>query len=208
MKQIQRGDDNSSLHSPDDKNVCNSPPRIDSIFDGYVGSFELWNTFFIFVPWPKLKWLVFLKFIIYERVILGKLWDTYWENLAEKTMDFSETFTKFPYQKIIHIWNEVLESPMFQNKTLLYFFFLWNQINSLLLVFYYSRLFWRSNVVVSGMEPTNVAIKMLLEKDLTAEEMEDFCNGIFILRYMSFNLFFVTSTYLLTFHFYTEYFPI
>lgn len=44
---------------------------------------------------------------------------------------------------------------------------------------------------------TEVAIKVFLEQDLTAENMEDFCNEISILRYLLNNIFIVYLLYLL-----------
>ena len=40
---------------------------------------------------------------------------------------------------------------------------------------------------------TDVAIKVFLEQDLTAENMEDFCNEISILRYIAIHILFVSN---------------
>jgi len=42
---------------------------------------------------------------------------------------------------------------------------------------------------------TDVAIKVFLEQDLTTENMEDFCNEIYILRYQKFSWFFYSMSY-------------
>ncbi|KAG7574652.1 Protein kinase domain [Arabidopsis suecica] len=83
-------------------------------------------------------------------------------------------------KKISQIWNEVLESPMFQNKPLLPYE-QWNINFSELTVgaFVGSG---SSGVVCRGIwNKTEVAIKMLFGQQLTAENMKDFCNEISIL---------------------------
>jgi len=44
---------------------------------------------------------------------------------------------------------------------------------------------------------TDVAIKVFLEQDLTAENMEDFCNEISILRYLAIYVLFLAFLFLL-----------
>jgi hypothetical protein len=57
-----------------------------------------------------------------------------------------------------------------------------------------------SGVVCRGVwNKTEVAIKIFLGQQLTAENMKVFCNEISILRYVSFNFFCAFATYLLTF---------
>ncbi|XP_020884091.1 serine/threonine-protein kinase B-raf [Arabidopsis lyrata subsp. lyrata] len=83
-------------------------------------------------------------------------------------------------KKISQIWNEVLESPMFQNNPLLPYE-QWNINFSDLTVgaFVGSG---SSGVVCRGIwNKTEVAIKMLFGQQLTAENMKDFCNEISIL---------------------------
>nr|GMC64347.1 serine/threonine-protein kinase EDR1-like isoform X1 [Ipomoea batatas] len=90
-------------------------------------------------------------------------------------------------EEMVSTWNRVLESPMFQNKPLLPFEE-WNidfseltvgirvGIGIINRILYTSILF--SLTEENG---TEVAIKVFLEQDLTAENMEDFCNEISIL---------------------------
>ncbi|CAI9089210.1 OLC1v1023742C1 [Oldenlandia corymbosa var. corymbosa] len=77
-------------------------------------------------------------------------------------------------------WNKVLGSPMFQNKPLLPFEE-WNidyselEVGSRVGIGFFGEVF---RGIWNG---TDVAIKVFLEQDLTAENMEDFCNEISIL---------------------------
>ncbi|EOA26721.1 hypothetical protein CARUB_v10022809mg [Capsella rubella] len=84
------------------------------------------------------------------------------------------------HQDISHMWNEVLGSPMFQNKPLLPFEE-WN-INFSEMKVGSSVGSGSSGVVCRGIwNKTDVAIKILFGQQLTVENMEVFCNEIFIL---------------------------
>ncbi|XP_020974142.1 serine/threonine-protein kinase EDR1 isoform X7 [Arachis ipaensis] len=77
-------------------------------------------------------------------------------------------------------WNKVLESQMFNNKPLLPFEE-WNIDFSELTVGTRVGIGFFGEVFRGMWNGTNVAIKVFLEQDLTAENMEDFCNEISIL---------------------------
>ncbi|KAL9322380.1 hypothetical protein ACSQ67_010433 [Phaseolus vulgaris] len=78
-------------------------------------------------------------------------------------------------------WNKVLESPMFNNKPLLPYE-KWNIDFSELTVGTRVGIGFFGEVFRGIWNGTDVAIKVFLEQDLTAENMEDFCNEISILR--------------------------
>ncbi|CAH8385369.1 unnamed protein product [Eruca vesicaria subsp. sativa] len=87
----------------------------------------------------------------------------------------------------IHIWNKVLESPMFQNKPLLP-----NEeciIDSSTL-----KLGTRVGIGCSAevfrgtWNETEVAIKIFADQEVTVENIKDFCNEIFILRHILYGL--------------------
>ncbi|KAL0663006.1 hypothetical protein Bca4012_099843 [Brassica carinata] len=87
------------------------------------------------------------------------------------------------HRNISHIWDKVLGSPMFQNKPLLpyeewYIDFSELTVGIRVGIGFFGEVF---RGVWNG---TDVAIKAFLEQDLTAENMEDFCNEISILRYL------------------------
>ncbi|XP_027340309.1 probable serine/threonine-protein kinase SIS8 isoform X9 [Abrus precatorius] len=77
-------------------------------------------------------------------------------------------------------WNKVLESPMFNNKPLLPYEE-WNIDFSELTVGTRVGIGFFGEVFRGIWNGTDVAIKVFLEQDLTAENMEDFCNEISIL---------------------------
>ncbi|KAJ1415762.1 Serine-threonine/tyrosine-protein kinase, catalytic domain [Sesbania bispinosa] len=77
-------------------------------------------------------------------------------------------------------WNKVLESPMFNNKPLLPYDE-WNIDFSELTVGTRVGIGFFGEVFRGIWNGTDVAIKVFLEQDLTAENMEDFCNEISIL---------------------------
>ncbi|KAJ1424612.1 Serine-threonine/tyrosine-protein kinase, catalytic domain [Sesbania bispinosa] len=77
-------------------------------------------------------------------------------------------------------WNKVLESPMFNNKPLLPYEE-WNVDFSELTVATRVGIGFFGEVFRGVWNGTDVAIKVFLEQDLTAENMEDFCNEISIL---------------------------
>ncbi|KAL2986315.1 hypothetical protein AAZX31_12G199600 [Glycine max] len=77
-------------------------------------------------------------------------------------------------------WNKVLESPMFNNKPLLPYE-KWNIDFSELTVGTRVGIGFFGEVFRGIWNGTDVAIKVFLEQDLTAENMEDFCNEISIL---------------------------
>ncbi|KAH0874103.1 hypothetical protein HID58_071465 [Brassica napus] len=84
------------------------------------------------------------------------------------------------HRNISHIWDKVLGSPMFQNKPLLpyeewYIDFSELTVGIRVGIGFFGEVF---RGVWNG---TDVAIKAFLEQDLTAENMEDFCNEISIL---------------------------
>ncbi|KAF7833918.1 serine/threonine-protein kinase EDR1-like isoform X1 [Senna tora] len=77
-------------------------------------------------------------------------------------------------------WNKVLESPMFNNKPLLPFEG-WHIDFSEITVGTRVGIGFFGEVFRGIWNGTDVAIKVFLEQDLTAENMEDFCNEISIL---------------------------
>lgn len=82
--------------------------------------------------------------------------------------------------EMVLTWNKILESPMFQNKPLLPFQE-WNIDFSELTVGTRVGIGFFGEVFRGIWNGTDVAIKVFLEQDLTAENMEDFCNEISIL---------------------------
>ncbi|CAN8254259.1 unnamed protein product [Cochlearia groenlandica] len=84
------------------------------------------------------------------------------------------------HHNISHIWDKVLGSPMFQNKPLLPYEE-WNIDFSELTVGTRVGIGFFGEVFRGIWIGTDVAIKVFLEQDLTAENMEDFCNEISIL---------------------------
>lgn len=109
----------------------------------------------------------------------------------------------------IHIWNEVLASPMFQNKPLLPneeciidfstlelgtrvgrgkdldmgLLALWNPANSLLIFVDLHHQGCSAKVFCGTWNETEVAVKIFKDQAVTVENIKDFCNEIFILRY-------------------------
>ncbi|TXG55032.1 hypothetical protein EZV62_020288 [Acer yangbiense] len=83
--------------------------------------------------------------------------------------------------ELVSTWNKVLESPMFQNKPLLAYEE-WSIDFSELTVGTRVGIGFFGEVFRGIWNGTEVAIKVFLEQDLTAENMEDFCNEISILR--------------------------
>lgn len=82
--------------------------------------------------------------------------------------------------EMVSAWNRVLESHMFNNKPLLPFQE-WNIDFSELTVGTRVGIGFFGEVFRGIWNGTEVAIKVFLEQDLTAENMEDFCNEISIL---------------------------
>ncbi|XP_021593715.1 probable serine/threonine-protein kinase SIS8 isoform X4 [Manihot esculenta] len=82
--------------------------------------------------------------------------------------------------ELVSTWKKVLESPMFHNKPLLPFQE-WNIDFSELTVGTRVGIGFFGEVFRGIWNGTDVAIKVFLEQDLTAENMEDFCNEISIL---------------------------
>ncbi|KAD7117284.1 hypothetical protein E3N88_04552 [Mikania micrantha] len=82
--------------------------------------------------------------------------------------------------KTVSTWNKILDSPMFQNKPLLPYQE-WNIDFSELTVGTRVGIGFFGEVFRGIWNGTEVAIKVFLEQDLTAENMEDFCNEISIL---------------------------
>ncbi|KAI5661879.1 hypothetical protein M9H77_21202 [Catharanthus roseus] len=83
-------------------------------------------------------------------------------------------------EEMVSTWNSILRSPMFQNKPLLPFEE-WNIEFSELTVGTRVGIGFFGEVFRGIWNGTDVAIKVFLEQDLTAENMEDFCNEITIL---------------------------
>lgn len=81
---------------------------------------------------------------------------------------------------LVSAWNKVLESPMFNNKPLLPFQE-WNIDFSEITVGTRVGIGFFGEVFRGIWNGTDVAIKVFLEQDLTAENMADFCNEITIL---------------------------
>ncbi|KAJ8749296.1 hypothetical protein K2173_018778 [Erythroxylum novogranatense] len=82
--------------------------------------------------------------------------------------------------ELVSTWNKILESPMFHNKPLLPFQE-WNIDFSEVTVGTRVGIGFFGEVFRGVWNGTDVAIKVFLEQDLTAENMEDFCNEISIL---------------------------
>ncbi|KAK4577793.1 hypothetical protein RGQ29_028065 [Quercus rubra] len=82
--------------------------------------------------------------------------------------------------ELVSTWNRILESPMFQNKPLIAYSE-WNIDFSELTVGTRVGIGFFGEVFRGIWNGTEVAIKVFLEQDLTAENMEDFCNEISIL---------------------------
>lgn len=112
--------------------------------------------------------------------------------------------------RIVHIWNEVLESPMFQNKPLLpneeciidfstlelgtrvgigktwiwicyHFEIKQNSLLNFVGLYYLQGCF--AEVFRGTWNETEVAVKIFTDQGVTVENIKDFCNEIFILRY-------------------------
>ncbi|ANM62200.1 Mitogen activated protein kinase kinase kinase-like protein [Arabidopsis thaliana] len=163
----ERGVDDSSPYSPDEKNVSGFQLDSHDLVSGECST-----------VYPR------------KSISLPSSPRSYQIQLSERS--------EHSPQEISHIWNEVLESPMFQNKPLLPFEE-WNIDFSKLKVGA-SVGSGTSGVVCRGVwNKTEVAIKIFLGQQLTAENMKVFCNEISILRYVSFNFFCAFATYLLTF---------
>ncbi|WOK98534.1 serine/threonine-protein kinase EDR1 isoform X2 [Canna indica] len=86
-------------------------------------------------------------------------------------------------EDMVLTWNKVLQSSQFLNKPLLPFEE-WNIDFSELTVGTRVGIGFFGEVFRGIWNGTNVAIKVFLEQDLTTENMEDFCNEIYILRYI------------------------
>ncbi|CAN1351989.1 Probable serine/threonine-protein kinase SIS8 [Linum perenne] len=84
-------------------------------------------------------------------------------------------------EEFVSMWNKVLESPMFQNKPLLPYDE-WTIDFSEISVGTRVGIGFFGEVFRGVWNGTEVALKVFLEQDLTAENMEDFCNEISILR--------------------------
>ncbi|CAN0896691.1 Probable serine/threonine-protein kinase SIS8 [Linum grandiflorum] len=82
--------------------------------------------------------------------------------------------------EFVSMWNKILESPMFQNKPLLAYDE-WTIDFSEISVGTRVGIGFFGEVFRGVWNGTEVAIKVFLEQDLTAENMEDFCNEISIL---------------------------
>ncbi|XP_021273876.1 serine/threonine-protein kinase EDR1-like isoform X5 [Herrania umbratica] len=82
--------------------------------------------------------------------------------------------------EMVATWNKVLESPLFNNNPLLAYPE-WNIDYSELTVGTRVGIGFFGEVFRGLWNGTDVAIKVFLEQDLTAENMEDFCNEISIL---------------------------
>uniref|UniRef100_M1B8J0 non-specific serine/threonine protein kinase n=1 Tax=Solanum tuberosum TaxID=4113 RepID=M1B8J0_SOLTU len=82
--------------------------------------------------------------------------------------------------ELVSTWNRILESHMYLNKPLLPFEE-WNIDFSELIVGTRVGIGFFGEVFRGKWNGTEVAIKVFLEQDLTAENMEDFCNEISIL---------------------------
>ncbi|KAF5458603.1 hypothetical protein F2P56_022624 [Juglans regia] len=97
-----------------------------------------------------------------------------------QTSDRSEPSEYGRKDELVSMWNKVLESPMFQNKPLLPYEE-WNIDFSELTVGTRVGIGFFGEVFRCIWNGTEVAVKVFLEQDLTAENMEDFCNEISIL---------------------------
>ncbi|KAK6919703.1 hypothetical protein RJ641_015607 [Dillenia turbinata] len=98
-----------------------------------------------------------------------------------QTPDASGSSAFMRNDEMFATWNKVLESQMFDGKPLL-LFQEWNIDFSELTVGTRVGIGFFGEVFRGIWNGTDVAIKVFLEQDLTAENMEDFCNEISILR--------------------------
>ncbi|KAF8409055.1 hypothetical protein HHK36_005127 [Tetracentron sinense] len=101
--------------------------------------------------------------------------------------------------EMVSTWKKVLESSMFL-KVPLFPFQEWNIDFSELTVETRVGIGFSGEVFRGVWNGTDVAIKIFLEQDLTAENMEDFCNEISILRYLVIHLW-IISVFLISLFF-------
>jgi hypothetical protein len=94
-------------------------------------------------------------------------------------------------------WNKVVESSTLQNQPLLPYQE-WDIDFSELTVGTRVGIGFFGEVFRGVWNGTDVAIKLFLEQDLTAENMEDFCNEISILRYLVTKFLVILRSYLCT----------
>ncbi|GMP67486.1 hypothetical protein CsSME_00027458 [Camellia sinensis var. sinensis] len=102
---------------------------------------------------------------------------------SQKAISLPSSPHEFNYKEndeTVSTWHKVLESPMFQNKPLLPFQE-WNIDYRELTVGTRVGIGFFGEVFRGIWNGTDVAIKVFLEQDLTAENMKDFCNEISIL---------------------------
>ncbi|KAH7682109.1 Non-specific serine/threonine protein kinase protein [Dioscorea alata] len=100
---------------------------------------------------------------------------------GDPTSEISETSSDFlSTDVLVSTWNKVLQSSPFLNKPLLPFQE-WNIDFSELTVGTRVGIGFFGEVFRGIWNGTDVAIKVFLEQDLTTENMEDFCNEIYIL---------------------------
>jgi len=95
-------------------------------------------------------------------------------------------------------WNKVFQSSPFLNKPLLPFEE-WNIDFSEITIGTRVGIGFFGEVFRGIWNGTDVAIKVFLEQDLTTENMEDFCNEIYILRYQMYS--FLLSFAMVAFYF-------
>lgn len=101
-------------------------------------------------------------------------------SLPSSPHEFRSQTSGIVNDEMVSIWNRVLEKPMFHSKPLLPFQE-WNIDFSELTVGTRVGIGFFGEVFRGIWNGTDVAIKVFLEQDLTAENMEDFCNEISIL---------------------------
>lgn len=107
-------------------------------------------------------------------------------------------------EKMVLAWNKVLQSSPFLNKPLLPFEE-WNIDFSELTIGTRVGIGFFGEVFRGIWNGTDVAIKVFLEQDLTTENMEDFCNEIYILRYLYYACFCIIGSLLFNHNMHTNF---
>ncbi|CAD5170309.1 unnamed protein product [Musa acuminata subsp. malaccensis] len=170
-----RGDESSCLFSTKDKNQLNDPPNnVCFIFLSFIGQDEA-----PFQHSGAYNSLRKQSGSNQKAISLPSSPHEYSSKSTERNGDSSRA------EDMVLTWNKVLQSSSFLNKPLLPFEE-WNIDFSELTVGTRRNLFNLSlgffGEVFRGIwNGTDVAIKVFLEQDLTTENMEDFCNEIYIL---------------------------
>ncbi|WOK95654.1 serine/threonine-protein kinase EDR1 isoform X1 [Canna indica] len=151
-----RGDDGSCSFSTNDKNQLNNPPYNGEISFGQSGTCNS------------------LRGSTQKTTSMPSSPGEYISKNSEGSVDSPNT------EALLSTWNNVLQSSPFLNKPLLPFED-WSIDFSELTVGTRVGIGFFGEVFRGIWNGTDVAIKVFLEQDLTTENMEDFCNEIYIL---------------------------